>query len=117
MSRPPPPENPIAPVQSARVREGDDDVDDLTDVVHTLDMSGNFGGSISHKGSAPSSGFVSSISKNEPIVTRRELWSYYRTSRCSTYLFSFNSVATKVYYNGDNVWLFIDFSKDIDGGI
>ena len=25
-------------------------------------------------------GFVSSISKNEPVVSRRELWSYYRGS-------------------------------------
>jgi len=31
--------------------------------------------------------FISSISKDEPVVTRRELWSYY------------------LYYNGDNVRL------------
>ncbi len=33
--------------------------------------------------------FMSSISNNEPIVTRRELWSYYRVfpSRCSLYPF------------------------------
>jgi hypothetical protein len=48
--------------------------------------------------------FVSSISKDEPVVTRRELWSYY-----SPYLllspasvFKLNKLPT-VYYNGDNV--------------
>jgi hypothetical protein len=84
MSRPPPPENPIAPIQSTPARNKDDDPNDFVDVVHTLDSKGSLDGSIPRKGSAPA--FVSSISKDEPIVTRRELWSYYRTSRHSAFL-------------------------------
>ncbi|KAG6919783.1 hypothetical protein DXG01_001622 [Tephrocybe rancida] len=41
-------------------------------------------GSVEESLPVAQSGFVSSISKDEPVVTRRELWSYY------------------LYYNGDN---------------
>jgi hypothetical protein len=33
--------------------------------------------------------FVSSINANEPVVTRRELWSYYCTCFLSSTIFSF----------------------------
>jgi len=49
--------------------------------------------------------FVSSIPDNEPIVTRKELWSYYCEYFCAyTDVRSslvFRSI--QVYYNGDNV--------------
>ena len=58
----------------------------------------------SNGGSAPP--FVSSIRKDEPIVTRRELWSYYRQSSfpilSTSMVLSF--FLSKVYYNGDNVF-------------
>lgn len=87
MSRPPPPENPIAPVQPALARE--DDHDDFVDVIRTLDSKGSSNGSIPRKGTAPV--FVSSINKDEPIVTRKELWSYYRTSQYSRFCCSLHS--------------------------
>ena len=56
---------------------------------------------------APEPLFVSSIRKDEPIVTKIELWSYYRQS---LFLFLLNFavvlsliISFKVYYNGDNV--------------
>ena len=54
---------------------------------------------------------LSSIRKDEAVVTRRELWSYYRQSffllelRCPHLEISF-----KVYYNGNNVCKFILFT-------
>lgn len=47
---------------------------------------------------------ISSISKDEPIVTRRELWSYYRELCPTKYLGRdcLQNIET-VYYNGDNV--------------
>ncbi|KAF9458495.1 MFS general substrate transporter [Collybia nuda] len=78
MSRQPPLENTIAPVQPHE----QDNKDDFVHVVHSLDSKGSSDGSITRRERAPV--FVSSIRKDEPIVTRRELWSYY------------------LYYNGDN---------------
>lgn len=104
MSRPPPPENPIAPVQPALARDTKDH-DDFIDVVHTLDSKGSSNASIPHKRSGPA--FVSSISKDEPIVTRKELWSYYRTSQCSRFCCPLGSFLATVYYNGDNVCSFL----------
>jgi hypothetical protein len=49
---------------------------------------------------------ISSVSKDEPIVTRRELWSYY--CMCSIGLppsLNLLKPAGIVYYNGDNVYL------------
>ena len=51
--------------------------------------------------------FVSSIGKDEPIVTRRELWSYYRQSSIfisRVRLLSYLKVFFEVYYNGNNVY-------------
>jgi len=47
--------------------------------------------------------FVSSITKNEPVVTRRELWSYYRALHGHFVMESADIFS--VYYNGDNVYL------------
>ncbi|RDB19866.1 Autophagy-related protein 22-1 [Hypsizygus marmoreus] len=66
MSRLPAPENPVAPPQLNPTLEPERDNDSKG----------------SYEGASPA--FVSSISKDEPIVTRKELWSYY------------------LYYNGDN---------------
>ncbi|KAF8874347.1 MFS general substrate transporter [Infundibulicybe gibba] len=83
MSRPPAPENPIAATKAPLVFEADKH----GDVVET-DTRASTDASIRESFPTPGKGntttFVSSISKNEPIVTRRELWSYY------------------LYYNGDN---------------
>jgi len=47
---------------------------------------------------------ISSISKDEPLVTRKELWSYYCMSLVVvvTY-FAHGFIRKIVYYNGDNV--------------
>lgn len=58
-------------------------------------------------GTAPP--FVSSVNEDEPVVTRKELWSYYR----AFYFFVPDghiayAIYIAVYYNGDNVrpiWL------------
>lgn len=53
---------------------------------------------------------LSSIGKDEPIVTRRELWSYYRQSSFpSRALLPRLEFSFKVYYNGNNVCNFILF--------
>lgn len=40
----------------------------------------------------------------EPIVTRKELWSYYRKpSGCSSPFWAYSILFFPVYYNGDNV--------------
>ena len=45
-----------------------------------------------------------SVGKDEPIVTRRELWSYYRQSSFfSLELWTHLEISFKVYYNGNNV--------------
>ncbi|KAF8076850.1 autophagy-related protein 22-like protein [Lyophyllum atratum] len=56
------------------------------ELVHVPEKDSDSGGSIdgSPKAETSSPVFVSSINKHEPVVTRRELWSYY------------------LYYNGDN---------------
>ncbi len=46
--------------------------------------------------------FVSSISKDEPVVTRRELWSYYCTLASISCCIVILTISI-VYYNGDNV--------------
>ena len=53
--------------------------------------------------------FVSSIRDDEPIVTRRELWSYYRQSSFFSHpecYCGLISTLFTVYYNGDNVCTF-----------
>lgn len=51
------------------------------------------------------SAVVSPGTYDEPIVTRKELWSYYRkSSGCSSYVSQAYSILLfTVYYNGDNV--------------
>lgn len=68
MSRLPAPENPVAPI-SAQDPAKEKDSDSI----------GSLEGSPQPHGTLD---FVSSIRKDEPIVTRRELWSYY-SSFCS----------------------------------
>lgn len=58
--------------------------------------------SVSPKKISKSTVLIATVQEDEPLVTRRELWSYYRASfprefrtlRLLTYI---------VYYNGDNV--------------
>ncbi|TFK43968.1 autophagy-related protein 22-like protein [Crucibulum laeve] len=82
MSRLPAPENPVANTISAPAAL-DEDAKDFVEAVTKVDSKTS---SLDQDDVAQSKGhtFVSSINKNEPIVTRRELWSYY------------------LYYNGDN---------------
>ena len=48
--------------------------------------------------------FVSTVSKDEPIVTRRELWSYYcKNSKSYSRKRAYKLPPLSVYYNGDNV--------------
>jgi hypothetical protein len=64
-----PPENPLPPTTDNDLIGSDDDTK-LDKNISTPAVVYN------RKRSGPA--FVSSISKNEPVVTRRELWSYYR---------------------------------------
>lgn len=60
--------------------------------------------SVENAGGRDRTFFVSSIKKDEPIVTRIELWSYYR--QCFpkiSYCVLSITISFKVYYNGDNV--------------
>lgn len=97
MSRLPAPENPVAAVETVPVIDSEATKDSGDSKASSVELE-----QVARQRKTPA--FVSSISTNEPIVTRRELWSYYRTFYFmpSPTMWLLMSMLI-VYYNGDNV--------------
>ena len=50
-----------------------------------------------------STSLIATAERSEPIVTRKELWSYYRKSSTTSFICVFTDDLDTVYCNGDNV--------------
>lgn len=84
MSRLPPPADPPALTGSIVLQSDKKTVhgDVLEESVDSKASSIDHGGIVERRRKGPA--FVSSVSKDEPVTTRRELWSYYRTYEFSS---------------------------------